>query len=227
MRKKLFNNTIFFILLLTFTAGYANILSIYTVGIPSTHMTGGLTNISYSLFEMDFKKAGILFSFLILFLSGGVISGYIFSNREFGKGKSYGVLLIIAGLLLAISETVITNRYIVTGIVVILSGTQNGLNITYNEVTIRTTHMTGYLSDIGRLIGLKINRKNIETSKLVYLLLAVILYFLGGVIAIFLSLPEHGHNFYEISLLYIVAGIFYLKFIYNKDVSEKIRKYSK
>ena len=154
MRKKLFNNTIFFILLLTFTAGYANILSIYTVGIPSTHMTGGLTNISYSLFEMDFKKAGILFSFLILFLSGGVISGYIFSNREFGKGKSYGVLLIIAGLLLAISETVITNRYIVTGIVVILSGTQNGLNITYNEVTIRTTHMTGYLSDIGRLIGL-------------------------------------------------------------------------
>ncbi|WP_100065934.1 YoaK family protein [Miniphocaeibacter massiliensis] len=227
MRKKFFNNTIVFILLLTFTAGYANILSIYTVGTPSTHMTGSLTNISYSLFELDMKRSLLLFSFILLFLLGGAISGYIFSNRQFGRGKSYGVLLIIVGIILAIVETTIANRYIVTAIVVILSGTQNGLNITYNEITIRTTHMTGYLSDIGRLVGLKLGGKKIEEGKLAYLILAVFMYFLGGVVAIFLSLPNHGHNFYEISILYIVAGIFYLNFIYNKEVSEEIKKYSK
>ncbi|MDL2311179.1 DUF1275 domain-containing protein [Peptostreptococcaceae bacterium OttesenSCG-928-C18] len=226
MDRKFFNKTIIWILLLTFTSGYANILSIYTVGMPSTHMTGNLTNISYSLFGLDFKKAGILFAFILLFLLGGVISGYIFSNRQFGKGRAYGYLLIAVAIILALAELFIDNRYIVTSIVVIVSGTQNGLNITYNDVTIRTTHMTGYLSDIGRVIGLKLDGKKVELSKLMYLISAVIIYFLGGVVAIFVSLPEQGHNFYEISILYIIAGILYLKFIYNNGKSKKQRNIS-
>ena len=193
----------------------------------STHMTGSLTNISYSLFELDFQKAGILFAFILLFLLGGIISGYIFSNRQFGQGRAYGILLILVAVILIFAELFIENRYIVTSIVVIVSGTQNGLNITYNEITIRTTHMTGYLSDIGRLVGLRLNGKSIEVSKLIYLILAVVVYFLGGVTAIFLSLPEYGHSFYEISLLYIVAGIVYLKFIYNKEGNVNIKRYSK
>jgi len=217
LNKKFFNRVIFWILLLTFTSGYANVLSIFRLGTPTTHMTGNLSNISFSIFELDFKKAAILFTIVLLFLLGGIISGYIFNNRSFGKGKSYGVFLIVIGILLGMAEYIIGEKYIITAIIALTSGTQNGLNIAYNEITIRTTHMTGYLSDIGRLIGIKLNGRKIETSKLLYLISAVVIYFLGGAAAVFISLPDHGHNFYEISFLYIIAGFLYLKLIYNKD----------
>lgn len=220
MEKKFLNRVIIWVLMLTFVSGYANILSIYTAGIPTTHITGSLTNISYSLFEMNFRRAGMLFLIILLFLIGGVISGYIFSNRQFGKGKSYGVLLIVVGIILIIGELTIGNkfsRYIMVGIVATVSGTQNGLNITYNGMAIRTTHMTGYLSDIGKLIGLKIGGKPVDKYKLEYLIMAVLMYFIGGIVAMVVSLPEMGHNYYEIALMYILCGFFYLIFIYNKD----------
>lgn len=227
MKKNFLNRTIIWILLLTFTAGYANILSIYTIGLPVTHATGSLTNISYAIFEMNFEKAIMLITFITLFLVGGIISGFVFSEKEFGKGKSYGIILLVMGMAIAIIEYFIGNRYVMVSLIAITSGVQNGLNITYNEVTIRTTHMTGYVSDIGRLIGLKLHGRKIENDKLLYLIFAVLMYFLGGVVAIVISLPEHGHNFYEISILYIVAGLLYLKSIYNKVGYEKIKKYSK
>lgn len=227
MMKKYFNRTIIWILLLTFTAGYANILSIYTIGLPVTHVTGSLTNISHAIFELNFNKAIMLTTFVTLFLIGGVISGFIFSSKEFAKGKSYGIILLVMGIAIATIEYFIRNRYVMVSLIAITSGVQNGLNITYNEVTIRTTHMTGYLSDIGRLLGLRLHGRKIENDKLLYLIFAVLMYFLGGVVAIIVSLPEHGHNFYEISILYIVAGLFYLNTIYNKVGYEKTKKYSK
>ena len=184
MKKSFLNRTIIWILLLTFTAGYANILSIYTIGLPVTHTTGSLTNISYAIFELNFQKAIMLTIFITLFLLGGVISGYVFSSKEFGKGKSYGIILMIMGIAIAIIEYFIGNRYVMVSLIAITSGVQNGLNITYNEVTIRTTHMTGYISDIGRLVGLKLHGRKIENDKLFYLIFAVFMYFFGGIVAI-------------------------------------------
>lgn len=218
------NKVLVWVLMLTFVSGYANILSIFTVGMPTTHITGSLTNISYSLFELNFKKAGMLLLIVLLFLIGGIISGYIFSNRQFGKGKSYGVLLITVGIILIICEVICGyllnipfSRYIMVGIVAVVSGTQNGLNIMYNGMVIRTTHMTGYLSDIGKIIGSKISKKQIDKHKLEYLIMAVCIYFLGGMASMLISLPEMGHNYYEIAVMYILCGFFYLFFIYNKE----------
>lgn len=210
------NKIIIWILLLTLTAGYTNILSIHAIAIPSAHMTGNLSNLSYNVFHGNMIKAGFILLFLFLFFLGGIASGYFFVHRKIEEEISYGTLFIVIGIIIIALEMIINVPRIIAGITAFTLGVQNGLNIVYNNMPIRTTHMTGYITDAGKLIGNFIHGKNVDFKKLRYLLLAIAAYSVGGFFAIYISLWRIQHYFYEVGIIYILLGIYYIVLIHKK-----------
>lgn len=120
----------------------------------ATHVTGMFSHFSIGL--VAGKKAEFTGAFLIIasFFVGAVLSGMIVSNAHLKIGQSYGWALGAESLLLFLSAYCFA-RNLIWGdcLAAMAAGLQNALASTYSGAIIRTTHMTGVLTDFGVLIG--------------------------------------------------------------------------
>jgi uncharacterized membrane protein YoaK (UPF0700 family) len=86
-------------------------------------------------------------------------------------------------------------------------GLQNSLAAHYRGVVLRTTHVTGLVTDLGVSLGMRLRGHAIESWKIAVPAWLVVSYFLGGVAA---GLVHAGSRF-DIVLVagcaYVVAGL--------------------
>ena len=148
--------------ILAFFAGYINACGLGLFAKTIGNVTGLVTNLGVDL------VTGTSELFLVLqfccFLLGSTLSGILISSRRAGIGTElYGiVLMLVSGLIFAGWATAIPGY---TGhdsmapcILAGAMGLQNGMLTKHAHAVVRTTHMTGTLTDIGVLIGHQIGR---------------------------------------------------------------------
>lgn len=146
---------------LAWVAGYTNVITLITLGATTSHVTGSTSNLGRDIVEG--KAALALYAgFLIgAFLVGAVLSGLLteLAHRA-GRRSIYVLPMAVEALLLAafafclewVPESVLHEgpaRWGVTALACLAMGLQNATITRISAGVVRTTHMTGVVTDLG------------------------------------------------------------------------------
>lgn len=167
-------------------AGYINALMLSYAGIPVSHMSGPATLLGIDLGHAELQRLLWLLTIMLSFMVGAMISGLMISSTVLRPGRSYGVALLLEGLLLASAawNAGAENTLPSLMLAAMACGLQNALASSYRGLTLRTTHVTGIVTDIGVLLAHRLRRKQIKTWKLLLLLAILCSFICGGFIGV-------------------------------------------
>lgn len=189
------------ILLLSFASGYANVVAILGHLWPVSHMTGLTSQLALALAQGESEVMILLIRGFLLFFLGGVLSGILFHEKSFKLEGRYGGILFLGGMvifLLRDSSFLYLFLFFYMGLV-------NGMFIHYRGILVRTTHVTGYLTDASFELGLAFRGKKIQFWKIGFYLGSIFLFFLGGYAATLSGVKTTR----LLSYLYLLLGAYY------------------
>jgi uncharacterized membrane protein YoaK (UPF0700 family) len=163
--------------LLACMAGYINSVAIGFFHSPVSHMTGALSYFASDLSENRGADALTTLSIIVAFIFGAAASGMIIGARQLIPGRRYGVALMGEAMLICLATVMILhgNRF---GPACIASacGLQNATTSSYCGLSIRTTHVTGTVTDFGVMLGHWVRHGKIDPFKFILM---------GGVVVSF------------------------------------------
>lgn len=204
--KKLF----LWISLLALLGGGMNAFAILQFSLTVSHITGSVTRISTDLAYLNIPHLKIMIGLVVSFFSGAIVSGIMIgSGRDFELRKRYGDTFIFIGILLKIIDIYLYDKIVFVFILAFSLGLQNGLFIRYKGMVIRTTHMTGTVTDLGVVIGHYLRGSREIVWKMKYYAINILSFITGGLL-VGLGLKYFGRNVLNyMSLAYILSGIYY------------------
>lgn len=193
------------IYLLTAIAGAVNIYGIKMLGFKLSHHTGNTSQIAISIYEGRIPFS--LIFMLIAFFFGSFFSGTIFHQRRLDSKRSYDKCLYTCGLFL-VFLSFLTNKTLELFSLCFILGLQNGMFIKYREVVVRTSHITGYLTDAGFALGALIRGNKSELWKIKFYITSI-LSFIGGGLGGYFLVNHFSSPIRIIGGFYILAGMYY------------------
>lgn len=151
------------------------------------------------------------------FLVGCVASGLIIQHKELRSGYRYGVALMAeCGLLVAACYLLRHESVDGTYLAAMACGLQNGMATTYSGAVIRTTHVTGIVTDLGIALGQLARREQIDRRRIGLYLVLFVAFFVGA------TAGGLGFRFFDFDVLLFpafltgTAGVSY--FLFTKRV---------
>jgi len=145
-----------------------------------THMTG--TTSLLGIVAVTGDMAGLLHfgATLLAFVAGCAISGYIIGSSTLRLGRRYGVALTIESAMLFIAVPLL-HRHNGMGLwlAAAASGLQNAMAATYSGAVVRTSHVSGIVTDLGTFLGQWLRGEGADARR-VRLYLALFAAFLAG-----------------------------------------------
>lgn len=170
-------------LVLAANAGFINAVVLGFFRTPVSHMTGAISHLGLDLAsgrESDALASG---SIVLGFLGGAVLGGIIVGALKLVPGRRYGVAMLIEGALLgAATAFFILKLRFGLPLVALACGLQNAMSSSYCGLVIRTTHVTGLVTDIGVLIGHWIRHRQVDLWKLRFFVMVFLAFALGGLV---------------------------------------------
>jgi uncharacterized membrane protein YoaK (UPF0700 family) len=111
---------------------------------------------------------------LAFFFLGCVLSGVIVRESTLRLGRRYGVALVGESALLFTATYLLVNGQVAGDYLAAMAcGLQNALATSYSGAVIRTTHITGIMTDLGIAAGAALRRDPVDRRRVgLYLLLA-------------------------------------------------------
>ena len=205
---------LFLIFSLCVLSGFLNVSTILMFSVSSSHYTGNITNAILNFYNYKYDKVFYIVGSLITFTTGGMVCGVLFHKKQFKFMKRYGILLIALGIIYMF-VLFLKNTMLVLFFTTFLLGIQNGMYMFYKHILVRTTHFTGYLSDMGFSVGRIIMGHKEDIELLKFYLTSIISFVIGCVISLNLVSLLDINVFYISSIFYIMLGLYYLIFIKN------------
>lgn len=141
-------------------AGALNTAGFYAVGLYSSHMTGNVSALADYLALADLSLAAVHLTLIVTFISGAVVSALLINaGRRRQIAGIYAFSILAEAVLLAalggadvwLSE-VGRSPLLAYGLSFIM-GLQNAVVTRISNARIRTTHVTGMVTDIGIELG--------------------------------------------------------------------------
>lgn len=165
------------------TAGWLNAVGYLSVTHKAlSHVTGTVTLSSIELSQGGVGAFARAISVVACFFAGAALSGFIVRDPSLHAGRRYGVALLMESLLLGGAMLLFGVKspgaeYFAAA----ACGLQNALATNYSGAVIRTTHMTGIVTDLGLAIGHALHRKPQDWVRFRLHLVLLLGYVVGGV----------------------------------------------
>jgi uncharacterized membrane protein YoaK (UPF0700 family) len=146
---------------LSWIAGYTNLITVLTCGQVTSHMSGATSEVGRDLVQGDWRRLGYLLLLVAAFVVGALVSGVVSDVGKALRWQSIYVLpMAIEALLLAIfavgvelhdAARIETGGAFVwmTLVAAAAMGLQNATITRISGGVVRTTHVTGVLTDLG------------------------------------------------------------------------------
>lgn len=170
---------------LALIAGYVNAIGLLGLEHQSiSHMSGSATLVAIRSLDEGgaFKYAGVLLSFVL----GAAMAGVILEGASLKLGKHYDSILTLESILLILAlvglDNDISYGYLLAAVA---CGLQNAMVTTYSGAIIRTTHITGIITDLGLMLGQRLKGRKVDARRALLYLIIVLGFILGGVAGAF------------------------------------------
>ena len=189
---------------LTFLSGFINVGAIRIFSLPISHHTGNISHLALSIVHKNITEVFIIGSAILAFFAGAFISGLLFHQRKFGLKKRYGILLM--GLAIIFLSLLKTPQILKVSALSFAAGVQNAMFIFYGDILVRTTHITGYLTDAAFALAMCLRGKKDKFRFFLFYSLNILFFLAGGITA---GLIKIGSFFISSACLYLIAGLYY------------------
>lgn len=130
---------------------------------------------------MGFNHQGVSHLSGIATLVGAAVSGLIVGSQPMVLGRRYGVCLFLEAALLLVAMLLLSNGWSSGDFLAAAAcGLQNAMTSTFTGSILRTTHVTGVVTDLGVALGLRMRGESIGPRRVVLYLLLVTGFIAGG-----------------------------------------------
>lgn len=205
-RLRLLVGVVFF----SFLAGDINTSSIILGATAVSHITGNISHLGEFIMNASWDQAVFISKLLLFFLIGTIVSGSLLVGQEFSVKRKYGIVTILEGIVILIAAKIgANNMTLAEQFASLAMGMQNAMMSSYRGMIIRTTHMTGILTDIGFMIGSRMSGRPIDGFKLGLLSLILFTFFAGCCAGYILTLHFGIKHFQINGILCLIAGMVY------------------
>lgn len=205
-KNKLKTSILFWIYWMTLLAGAINIYGIKIWGVPITHHTGNSSALAISIYENHMPSPRILI-IIAAFFVGSFISGLMYHDRNLQAKKRYGFSLAFGGVALVVID-LLHLESIKLPFISFWVGMQNGMFIKYKGAIIRTSHVTGYLTDAGFALGAYLRGQKAELWKVKFYVFSICFFIVGGFAGYFI-IEKFTFPLAVIGLIYFMCAFFY------------------
>ncbi len=170
---------------LAVNAGMINVLGLVTVLHQSvSHMTGNVSILAMALLQWQPEPIIYLALVVLCYVIGSFYSGYILGNSHFSLGRRYGLPLSLVAFFIVLCWTLLPYfpRYALLWACVAM-GVQNAMISHYKGTIIRTTHLSGVLTDLGLALGYRLRGLDVDRRRIILHLVILFGFLLGGLVA--------------------------------------------
>lgn len=140
-------------------AGYVNSAGFLIVGSFTSHVTGNAGRLANDVVQRDFAAAGRAFVLVLAFFLGAFASNLLLVTRIISRRAwMYSLLLLVEALLLALFARMGHEPLELLGprladikavVLCFAMGLQNSMVTLISDARVRTTHLTGVVTDLG------------------------------------------------------------------------------
>lgn len=191
---------------LTFLSGFINVGAICSFSLPVSHHTGNISHLALSIAHKNIAEVFIIGSAILAFFAGAFFSGLLFHQRKFGLKKRYGILLMGLAMIFLSLALFKTPQILKISALSFAAGVQNAMFIFYGDILVRTTHITGYLTDAAFALAMCLRGKKDKFRFFLFYSLNILFFLAGGITA---GLIKIGSFFIASACLYLIAGLYY------------------
>jgi len=194
--------------LLSFVAGIVNVSGYLALQILTTHVTGHIALFADNLVQYQFHSALTYLIYMLSFFSGALVSGisveYVAKRKERYMYFIPLILEIFTLSTIATFSSTTMNNYAsaIATTLLFTMGMQNALVTSISNAVVRTTHLTGLVTDLGiEVAQLFFYTEATQLKKLrssIQLRLAIVGFFSAGCLA-----GGIGYNMFGIRILYL------------------------
>ena len=210
--------------LTAFVAGMVNVASIMIFFAFTSNITGHIAVLAEEISKGNWYQVAIVFGWIFLFFSGSFLANFIvinLGNRK--RSMAHSIPLVLEIICLSVVgiygqffyQETLTETELLLALMLFAMGLQNGLTASISNFAIKTTHLTGLMTDLGILFSMftKENyRRNQELRDKAKLLLVIVSsYLVGGIVAgsIYLKASFLVFHIVSVILLFIVVYDYY------------------
>ncbi|MPW35600.1 YoaK family protein [Vibrio sp. B1Z05] len=204
-------------LLLAFIAGSINAIGLLGLDHQSvSHLSGTATLFGTELFTSSIGQslhlAGVMGSFFL----GAAISGFVLKSSSLKLKRHYEVPLLLEASLLLLTIYLLFNGSDYGDFTAAAAcGLQNAMVTTYSGAIVRTTHLTGIITDLGLMLGHYLRGEEVNSRKLMLFIYITLGFILGGSVGAYLYLYNSFYALFMPSILCVIIAFYYRIYIKN------------
>lgn len=205
---------------LSLVAGIVNATGFLEIHQLTTNVTGHFALLMYDLANLDIESGGVYLLYILCFLFGSFVSGFLIEKYKNNKHLNVFVLPTLIEAFILIFIPIYAYFYSVKSInfiaflLLFAMGLQNSFVTNISNAVVRTTHLTGLFTDLGielsQLFFPKIypHKQLISTIKLRISIISF--FFIGGITGvIFYSTFDFRLNTLFVSAFILISSLFY------------------
>ncbi len=144
-------------LVLPFVAGAVNASGFFIVGVYTSHVTGSVARIGDEIAQGNFRLAGSFALLVLTFFAGAVTATFLVEKANRRHRARYTAALTVEAIALVAVTVVgiVTSRdfsllhVVASSLLSFAMGAQNALVTKVSGAVVRTTHLTGIVTDMG------------------------------------------------------------------------------
>ena len=191
---------------LALTAGFVNAVALLVFAVPVGNLTGVTTQLGMDTAHPWLYESHVLAGILLGFLMGAAVAGALLGHTQAPRTRGHAVVLVIEAMLLfvaavgvelsAVQAQITALGIEETAVQALLAaaalGLQNGLTSSYRGMSVRTTHFTGTVTDLGLMLG-RSRRHGFDKWKVAILTVTLLLFLTGAVAGLLAGSRLGGH----------------------------------
>jgi uncharacterized membrane protein YoaK (UPF0700 family) len=195
---------------LSFGAAFLNTGLVIHTGTSVSHLTGDISRMTMNIAQWspsmfpELWRVGIA---AMAFLLGAVLAGFVIHHPSVDISRPYGRTITGIGILFLIAFISVGRFPLLSiGLAALGCGIQNSLATHYRGIVLRTTHLTGMITDFGVTFGMRLRGYDVPGWKIRVPFFLIVSFAAGGLLAAFIHFA--GYDAIGIAgMCYAVAGI--------------------